>query len=283
MRNKITLLLLILIIIIIYFQFAIIQKETSELPPIEPFSSYKDFIVTLYYPDISMSKLVPEIRKISNDNAKIEEIIIKELLKGTNNEKLINVIPNKTKLISITTVGDVIFINFSKKIINKDLTEKEEALMLYSIVNTITQLKNITQVQILIEGEIKEIFQNHFKISESLEYRSIFMNDYNSPIMVVHEYYNSIIYLNYKKLTELFVDVSKVEIRELLKEFQIDSKNLIYYNIIDYSINIVDNENTNVRVKIKEMYKNEQKDRDYIFYIVNKDNKAKIVRIESIH
>lgn len=283
MRNKLTLLLLILIIIIIYFQFAIIQKETSELPPIEPFSSYKDFIVTLYYPDISMTKLVPEIRKISNDNAKIEEIIIKELLKGTKNEKLINVIPNKTKLISITTVGDVIFINFSKNIINEDVTEKEEALMLYSIVNTITQLKNITQVQILIEGEIKEIFQNHFKISESLEYRSIFMNDYNSPINLVHEYYNNIIYSNYKKLTELFVDVEEVEIKYLLKEFRGDSKNIIYYNITDYIIDIADNEKINVRVNIKEMYKNEQKDRDEVFYIVIKDNKSKIMKIESLH
>ena len=80
-------------------------------------------------------------------------ITINELLKGTKANNLVSIIPENIKVLSLYVTDNIAYVSFSKDLIDKNYTEKEEALIIYSIVNTLTSLPDIEEVQILIDGK----------------------------------------------------------------------------------------------------------------------------------
>ena len=54
---------------------------------------------------------------------------------------------------SVTTQDGVCYVNLSEDFLNK-ITNVTDKVMIYSIVNSLTELGNINKVQILIDGEM---------------------------------------------------------------------------------------------------------------------------------
>lgn len=176
-----------------------IPENSNNFPPINPLPEDKIEII-LYYPNDSMDYLVPEFRVVSRRNERIEEIAVHELLKGNTQKKLTNVIPSSTKLLSMDITDNIAYVSFSGDLINKSYSEKEEALVIYSIVNTLTSLPSIDEVQILIDGKAKDILYECYSIREPLKFSStIVTKDYISPISVINEFYDSLLNKNYDK------------------------------------------------------------------------------------
>ena len=83
------------------------------------------------------------------------------LLQGPNSEGLESCVPKETKLLSAVLEKECLIVNFSKEFIDcaKDnIVEKMNAI--YSVVNTVTELKEVSTVKILIEGEEGRGFEN---------------------------------------------------------------------------------------------------------------------------
>ncbi|MDP4133096.1 MAG: GerMN domain-containing protein [Bacillota bacterium] len=111
--------------------------------------------ITLYYASEDKSKLVEEKRIVAiNDNETMEKTIITELLKGPkeNHERVIS---SDTKLLSMETKDQICYVNFSKEFMSSTANAE---LSVYSVVNSLTQMKQITSVQFLIEGEKTDQF-----------------------------------------------------------------------------------------------------------------------------
>jgi len=94
--------------------------------------------------------------------------IVEELIKGPENDGNISIIPADTKILSVETKNGVCFVNLSKEFVDKyQGGTTGEMLTIYSIVNTLTELDTVSSVQILIEGEKRDVFV-HLAINEPL-------------------------------------------------------------------------------------------------------------------
>lgn len=180
-----------------------ISENSNNYPPIHPVSEDK-LEVTLYYPNNGMEYLSKEVRVLPRAEKNLEENVINELIKGTNSTNLKNIIPANTKVISVDVIDGTCYLSLSEGIINKEYSEKEEAFVLYSIVNTLTSLVGIRKVQILINGEARDVLSKHYSIREPLEYSDLIVNkEYVSPIFLICEYYDATISKRYEDCLNL--------------------------------------------------------------------------------
>ena len=145
------------------------EKETivEEYIPQEEIAEeqVRQTIVSLYFPSKETEELNPEARLID-----IKEIINNPyekltslLIDGPKNDKNKKIIPANTKLNKSYLEGDCVVLDFSADFLNYSKeNEKEKTNMINSIVNTLTELREINQVKILINGnennEFNEIY-----------------------------------------------------------------------------------------------------------------------------
>jgi germination protein M len=128
--------------------------------------------VQLYFINEQGNKLSPEIRYIDNaevnkGNEYLATVIVKELIKGpVKGSQLQPSIPAETTVHSDVTIKDgVATVDLSKEFINKHPGgKKQEQLTLYSIVNSLTEIKEIKSVQFKIEGKVKKEFKGNYQI-----------------------------------------------------------------------------------------------------------------------
>lgn len=128
--------------------------------------------IQLYFINEQGNKLVLETRYIDNTeaskgNSYLATAILKELVKGpSKGSQLQASIPEGTTVHSDVSIKDgVATVDLSKEFINKHPGgKKKEQLTLYSIVNTLTEIKEIKSVQFKIEGKVKKEFKGNYQI-----------------------------------------------------------------------------------------------------------------------
>ncbi|WP_066636678.1 GerMN domain-containing protein [Desulfolucanica intricata] len=138
-------------------------KKTPEknLPEISAEPRENKVKVTLYFADDQAQYLIPEDREVVKGNETIEEVVVNELIKGPSDPKHGRTIPEGTKLDSINIAGEVAYVSFSKELkTNHWGGSAGELMTVYSIVNSLTALEGIKEVQILIEGKKLETLGN---------------------------------------------------------------------------------------------------------------------------
>lgn len=112
--------------------------------------------IILYFADSNTNKLAKESRTIKiTDTSPIESYIINELIKGPVNKDLSATLTSDTELISVETTNGTCHVTF-KNFIDKNLSDPNDPksmLAVYSIVNTLTQLPEISSVRFLFEGK----------------------------------------------------------------------------------------------------------------------------------
>lgn len=130
------------------------QEEISE-------EQLRQTMITLYFKEKETGKITPEARKIdANLLAKDPYLyLLTELVNGPKNERLEKLIPDGTKVNKIELKGSVLWIDFSKEFV-QNVKEGDEEKVIESIVNTLTELNEISSVKILIEGEEGKGFLN---------------------------------------------------------------------------------------------------------------------------
>lgn len=139
---------------------------TSTMPvqepiPISPDVEQYNLDVTLYFLSEDGNYLVPEVRTIKKGSEKLEELVVSELIKGPAQPGHVAIIPSETKLLSVTSSNGIAFVDVSKDFLSTDkMSSKQLILMIYSIVDTLTELKGINKVQFLINGQKIPVLAN---------------------------------------------------------------------------------------------------------------------------
>ena len=174
MKNKKIIMYVIIILIVIilmgvgYYIYNKIKNKNKiiEYTPEKEISEeeLRQTVVTLYFLNPNNLELQPETRKI---DSKLlinypYECLINLLIAGPNNENLIKLMPEGTKLIGTEIKDNILYINLSKEFIEEqNLGKKQEELIVKSIVNTVTELTEINKIAILIEGEEGKAFPDN--------------------------------------------------------------------------------------------------------------------------
>jgi germination protein M len=129
---------------------------------IEDFGQETDSLLstdlTLYFASADGMSVVPETRHVYySRNVSIDKLIVDQLLKGPNEEGLQSALPQGTKLNSISISEDGVCIANFDATLETTITGVTENVTLYSIVNSLTELDSIKQVQIMVNGETPRI------------------------------------------------------------------------------------------------------------------------------
>jgi hypothetical protein len=126
--------------------------------------------VHLYFSNSDNSKLMKEIRYIplkdAKDTASLASVIVKELIKGPSRGTGFKAtVPEGTRLRSPVSVdAGVAAVDFTKEFVDKHPGEKEaETITIFSIVNSLTELKDIQKVRFTIEGKTLKEFKGSFR------------------------------------------------------------------------------------------------------------------------
>ncbi|MCL1829180.1 MAG: GerMN domain-containing protein [Oscillospiraceae bacterium] len=109
----------------------------------------------LYFTDTSVDLLRPEYHTLTVDaDTPLERYVIEELLRGPYNESLLSFIPPGTELLAITTEEGLCTVDLSSAFIDNEPPEPAVArLAVYSIVNSLTSLKETDFVLFLSDGK----------------------------------------------------------------------------------------------------------------------------------
>ena len=157
----ITLILIILIGIFIYNNISIEKQndEYQDYTPQEEISEeqMRQTKVILYFANSETGELESET-KIVDANLLINEPykkIMNWLINGPQSSKLKKLIPEGTALHDIKIEKSCAIINLSNEFLNYE-TEENKLKIINSIVNTLTNLKEIDSVKFLINGEENE-------------------------------------------------------------------------------------------------------------------------------
>ena len=155
------------------------DKDTEELTPVssiamgeEEARSLSDKVpVHLYFAGTDNSKLRMEVRYIPISEAArsvnhLAAIIVEELIKGPKGTGLKATIPEGTKLLPPVIIDSgVATVNLSKEFIEKHPGgQNAERMTIYSIVNSLTELKDVEKVSFLIEGQKKKDLKGSFAL-----------------------------------------------------------------------------------------------------------------------
>lgn len=134
-------------------------------------NNYESTTVTLYFANITGNRLRTEIRSGMYDSSRsIERYIIEQIIAGPSASSNYKTLPSETVILSINTNNGVCYVDFSNSFSDKASYVKDE-IMIYSIVNSLTELPYINKVQISIEGEVDVKLHNIYSLN------SLFIKD----------------------------------------------------------------------------------------------------------
>ena len=122
--------------------------------------------VTLYFGDEMGEKLVAQRRKATIVDNSMEKTILADLSAGPKCDGQYATLPPGTKVLSVETKEKICFVNFTKECAEKiGGSSSESTMAIYSVVNSLTELPEIEQVQFLIDGEKTE-WLGEYDVSE---------------------------------------------------------------------------------------------------------------------
>lgn len=128
--------------------------------------------IILYFPSSNGDYLIRVDRTVSiNPNERIEKRIIEELMIPPEHDAVIGIIPEGTIVKSIRVNSKICYIDFNEAFKTKNSENMiGETMIIYSIVNSLTELPNISRVQFLIDGEKRETYKGNLALDDLFEY-----------------------------------------------------------------------------------------------------------------
>ncbi|MBR3697879.1 MAG: GerMN domain-containing protein [Clostridia bacterium] len=165
MKKKIGIVIILMSIVILGFVvYKNISIETEYTPELEiEDTEYRNTAISLYFQDKESKTLQVETKLIDSKELLKNPYIklISLLLEGPDNQNFESPIPSGTRLISVVQDGDVLVVDLSSEFLNFE-TPEAKSNSIYSIVNTVTELNEISKVKFLIDSNEIDDLNNEF-------------------------------------------------------------------------------------------------------------------------
>lgn len=134
---------------------------------------YKE--LNLYFTNEEGNQLVPEARQVYyNGNTPIEKVIVEQLLRGPGESGHYATLPFDTRIVGVSVADGIAYVNLGKQFVDEALSVDAQ-IPIYSIVNSLIDAGNVSQVQISINGDTSLLFKDKvdmnqlFQVNHELE------------------------------------------------------------------------------------------------------------------
>ena len=115
---------------------------------------YERAELRLYFASEDGQSLIEKVETVTyNGNISMDRLVVDNIISGPKGTDAFATLNPATVVNSVTTQDGVCYVNLSEDFLNK-ITNVTDEVMIYSIVNSLTELGNINKVQILIDGEM---------------------------------------------------------------------------------------------------------------------------------
>ena len=137
--------------------------------PGKQINSSMETTLTLYFASKDGTELIGERRNVHyNTNISMEKLVMEQLIEGPKRSNSLSTVPSNTNLITVSVVDGVCYVNVSDTIAVQN-AEVNEEIVLYSIVNSLTEIPGVTKVQIAINGSTEGKLRYTFDLSKMYE------------------------------------------------------------------------------------------------------------------
>ena len=135
--------------------------------PGEQINSIQNTTLTLYFSNLDGDGLVKEVREdvYYSSNISMEKLIMEQLLDGPKTKDAKSAIPEGTKLVSVSVVDGVCYVSLDEAFKNQDY-KVNEAIVIYSIVDSLSELSTISKVQISVNGDTSGAYRDNFPLAD---------------------------------------------------------------------------------------------------------------------
>lgn len=166
--KRIMILVVLMITLIAVFTYLVVvnsETEQNEYVPEEEIcdSDLRNTIITLYFENNENGEVQTEARLVDSKDLLNDpySYLVNLLIEGPKNAGLRKNIPEGTKLNSSTLLGECLTLDFSKEFIENSKGDAlQKSNIIYSIINTVTELKEVSRVKILIDGQESDGFDD---------------------------------------------------------------------------------------------------------------------------
>lgn len=130
--------------------------------PGEQINSIQEASITLYFANMTGDGLIKENQSVHySSNISMEKLVVERLLEGPKNENEQSAIPAGTNLVSVSTVDGICYVNFDEGFLNQNY-EIQEAIVIYSIVDSLSELPTVNKVQIAVNGDTSGKYRDDY-------------------------------------------------------------------------------------------------------------------------
>lgn len=139
-------------------------RESFIENPGEQINSIQNATLTLYFANEEGNGLVKETRDVYySSNISMEKLIMEQLLEGPAISGCQSAIPNGTNLVNVSVVDGVCYVSLDETFRNQNY-EISEAIVIYSIVDSLSEVPTINKVQISINGDTSGVYRDSFEL-----------------------------------------------------------------------------------------------------------------------
>ena len=137
--------------------------------PGKQINSSVETTLTLYFASKDGTELVKETRDVHySTNISMEKLVMEQLIEGPKRSNTLSTVPSSAKLIAVSVVDGVCYVNMSDSFKTQN-AEVNEEIVLYSIVNSLTELQSVSKVQISINGSTEGKLRYTYDLSKMYE------------------------------------------------------------------------------------------------------------------
>lgn len=137
--------------------------------PGKQINSSVETTLTLYFASKDGTELVKETRNVHySTNVSMEKLVMEQLIEGPKRSNSLSTVPSGSNIITASVVDGVCYVNMSDSFKAQN-AEVNEEIVLYSIVNSLTELQGVTKVQISINGSTEGKLRYTYDLSKMYE------------------------------------------------------------------------------------------------------------------
>lgn len=146
-------------------------------------STYEKVTIRLYFTNEEGNGLVAvERTKAYNTNISLDRFVMEELIKGPESTKKEGVYPTispNTKLLSTYVKDNTCYVNFDSTFLTQ-VSDVQNEVIIYSVVNTLCNVPGIDKVQIIIDGKTDVVFHGVIPLSTVFSRNLTYLEDYTA-------------------------------------------------------------------------------------------------------
>lgn len=134
--------------------------------PGEQINSIQTSTIVLYFANEKGNGLVQETQEVHySSNISMEKLVMEHLLDGPKSKHAQSAIPEGTKLVNVSVLDGVCYVSLDENFRNQNYSI-EESVVIYSIVDSLSEISTINKVQISVNGDTSGKYRDTFSLSD---------------------------------------------------------------------------------------------------------------------